>query len=61
MIIDTVLYANFFTNRVIDQWKELPSDVKNARNVKNFKIKFDGLNMQKLLIFIKDAQKTILM
>ena len=41
----TALYANFFTNRVIDQWNELPSDVKNARNVKSFKIKFDRLNI----------------
>ena len=41
----TALYANFFTNRVIDHWNELPSEVKNARNVKNFKIKYDQLNL----------------
>jgi len=41
----TTLYANFFSNRVIDQWNELPNDVKKAKSVKNFKIKFVGLNI----------------
>jgi hypothetical protein len=28
---------NFFSNRVVDSWNQVPIDVKNARNVGMFK------------------------
>ena len=41
------LRKHFFTNRVVELWNSLPSEVKNARNVEQFKSKFD--THQKLL------------
>ena len=41
------LRKHFFSNRVVELWNSLPSEVKNARNVVQFKSKFD--NYQKLL------------
>ena len=36
------LRRNFFSFRVVDQWNNLPSAVKNAENVNNFKNLYDS-------------------
>ena len=37
-------YANFFTNRVVNAWNKLPHEIVNAKNINEFKNKFDKLN-----------------
>ena len=39
----TDIRSNFFTNRVIAKWNELPSEVKDSRNFSIFKSKLDEL------------------
>ena len=39
---------HFFTNRVVDDWNRLPSDIKNSNNVNNFK--------KKLVMWMKDRE-----
>ena len=34
---NTVQYQQFFTNRIVDTWNNLPSDIVNAKTVNNFK------------------------
>ena len=34
---------NFFSNRVVDDWNNLPNSVKNASDVNNFKNLYDAL------------------
>ena len=34
-------YAHFFTNRVINVWNGLPSDIVNGPSINSFKNKFD--------------------
>ena len=36
------LRRNFFSFRVVDEWNKLPSAVKNAKNVNNFKNLYDS-------------------
>ena len=36
------LRRNFFSNRIVDHWNRLPSSVKNATDVNNFKNLYDA-------------------
>ena len=44
---------NFFINRIIPVWNELPGDVKEARNLNSFKAKLDKL--EKFSVFLNLA------
>ena len=33
---------NFFSHRVVDKWNALPSNIKNATDVNNFKNQYDA-------------------
>ena len=37
-------YANFFTNRVVNNWNKLPYHIVNAKNINTFKNLFDDYN-----------------
>ena len=37
-------YANFFTNRIVNRWNKLPSEIVNAKSINNFKNLFDDFN-----------------
>ena len=37
-------YANFFTNRIVNRWNKLPSEIVNAKSINNFKNLFDSFN-----------------
>ena len=39
----TDIRSNFFTNRVVAKWNELPSEVKDSRTLSIFKSKLDEL------------------
>lgn len=39
---------NFFSNRVVETWNNLPSDIKASRNVQQFKSKYDKLVHQQV-------------
>ena len=39
-------YQKFFTNRVINKWNNLPSDIVNSKSINEFKNKFDTLNKE---------------
>ena len=41
--VNTDVYKNFFSNRVIDLWNNLPDNVKSARNLYIFKKEYDKL------------------
>ena len=41
--VRTELRRNFFSNRVVEQWNSLPSEVKMAKNVKIFKHEMEKL------------------
>ena len=36
--------AMFFTNRIVNRWNKLPSEIVNAKSINNFKNLFDGFN-----------------
>lgn len=38
---------NFYSNRVVEHWKNLPHDVKSAKNLQDFKIKYDNMSVGK--------------
>ena len=40
----TSKYKRFFSNRVVTKWNSLPHEVVNAKNLNEFKNKFDNLN-----------------
>ena len=37
-------YHRFFTNRVINQWNDLPSNIVNSKTINDFKNNFDKYN-----------------
>ena len=41
----TDIRKNFFSNRVVNLWNSLPTDVKNARTVKIFKARLENINL----------------
>ena len=43
MRVNTNLAKYFFTNRVVNLWNNLPTDVANAQNLNSFKNKIDVL------------------
>ena len=39
-------YQKFFTNRVVNKWNNLPSDIVNSKSINEFKNKFDSHNKE---------------
>ena len=40
-IVNNDIRRNFFSNRVVNPWNNLPSEIKNSRNLSVFKTKLD--------------------
>ena len=38
-------YANFFTNRVVNSWNNLPENIVKAKSINEFKNLYDNLNV----------------
>ena len=41
----TDIGKNFFSNRVVNLWNRLPTDIKDSRTVKIFKTRLENINL----------------
>ena len=49
--VNSDLRRNFFSNRIVDHWNQLPSSVKNATDVNNFKNLYDAWSKWKTSVY----------
>jgi hypothetical protein len=40
---------NFFTNRVIEGWNSLPSEIVESNSINTFKSKLESINLQEII------------
>ena len=46
----TALRLNTFSNRIINEWNSLPSEVISAQDINDFKNKYDSISGQRKFI-----------
>ena len=46
----TTLRLNTFSNRIINEWNSLPSEVISAQDINDFKNKYDNISGQRKFI-----------